>query len=420
MSLCSADLQRPHDAPRLVHLTLTSQVSILESFARTATTVEHLRKFTACITSKASQVIDIATPHASHLSGYSRRITRTLEALSESLDRELYAFEAWCAQKEEQLCLARAGVGDVLVVSLLSLEKSIRDTFSNTFPVLLDVLRRVLRRTSRSTDPEAEVWTLAELPARMAPSSVTTLFLDTLLLSVQEYISMGDTITSDALMRIFVEAAEPVWTMVGRWLRDGMPVQDPSLRRGLQNYASLDDEFFIEDNELTLTDPDFWTEGFMIRNHFDEGEHVNRDSLPNFLVHIAPLVLSAGKAIGLLRALDVPLVTEGLPQSDTRWPMFHELLERAAQGLGVKSISPDELEHVVHEKLRERCQPVSAQVAQVVGDECDLWLHLTAIEDLYLMRKGDAMSHFADVLFAKACSGLLYVPLRWLTVYVGS
>lgn len=143
----------------------------------------------------------------------------------------------------------------------------------------------------------------------------------------------------------------------------------------------------------------------MIRNHFDEG--VNRDSLPNFLIHIAPLVLSAGKAIGLLHALDVPLVTEGLPLSDTRWPMFHALLDKAAQGLGTTSVSPDELEHVVHEELVKRCYPVSAQVAQVVGDECDLWLHLTAIEDLYLMRKGDAMSHFADVLFAKVCSEFL-------------
>lgn len=375
-------------------------MSILESFARTATTLEHLRKFTNFITTRASQPIDTIASHSTRVLGYNRRITRTLEAFTESLDREIRLFETWCAQKEEQLCLAQAGLGEVLIVSLLSLEKSVRDTFSDVFPVLLDILRTVLRRTSRAIDPAAEVWTLAELPARMSPSLATTLLLDTLLVSIHGHISMGDTTTSDALMRVFVEAAEPIWSMVGRWLRDGMPVQDPSIRRGLHGYAFLDDEFFIEDNELTLMDPDFWVEGFVVRGTSDEEDTTLREALPTFLVHIASPVLSAGKAIGLLRALDVPVDEMSRVDNDS-WPVFRSLLEKAAQGRGAISVSPDDLEHIVHDELIQRCQPVCAQVAHVIAEECDLWVHLAAIEDLYLMRRGDAMSHFADVLFVK-------------------
>jgi gamma-tubulin complex component 5 len=36
-------------------------------------------------------------------------------------------------------------------------------------------------------------------------------------------------------------------------------------------------------------------------------------------------------------------------------------------------------------------------------DECELPRHLSSVEDLFLMRKGDAMSNFTDVLFAKVC-----------------
>ena len=40
-------------------------------------------------------------------------------------------------------------------------------------------------------------------------------------------------------------------------------------------------------------------------------------------------------------------------------------------------------------------------LTKVPVDDCELWPHPTSIEDLYLMRKGDAMSNFVDVLFAR-------------------
>ena len=38
-------------------------------------------------------------------------------------------------------------------------------------------------------------------------------------------------------------------------------------------------------------------------------------------------------------------------------------------------------------------------MTKVLVEDCDLWTHLHAIEDLFLMRRGDAMSHFVDILF---------------------
>ena len=40
-------------------------------------------------------------------------------------------------------------------------------------------------------------------------------------------------------------------------------------------------------------------------------------------------------------------------------------------------------------------------MTQILVDDCDLWLHLTSIEELYLMRRGDVMVNFLDVLFAR-------------------
>jgi gamma-tubulin complex component 5 len=45
-------------------------------------------------------------------------------------------------------------------------------------------------------------------------------------------------------------------------------------------------------------------------------------------------------------------------------------------------------------------------MTKALFEDFDTLHHLSAIEDLYLMRRGDTMSHFADVLFAKVCSSL--------------
>jgi gamma-tubulin complex component 5 len=139
-------------------------------------------------------------------------------------------------------------------------------------------------------------------------------------------------------------------------------------------------------------------------------------TIPQFLEHVAEPVLGAGKAVGLLRALGVP------PPSSTssgisKWQTFGELVgltysssspSSAAQlnqdnntGNRLFSVSINTLSQLIYDRLLPQCDVAGALLAQVLVDECALWTHLSSIEDLFLMRKGDVMSHFVDILFAK-------------------
>jgi gamma-tubulin complex component 5 len=269
---------------------------------------------------------------------------------------------------------------------------------------MLDVLRKVLHHPLPSQQAATEVWILPDLPTRVSPAAVTARLLDMLLEAAQEYSSMGDKVTLDALMRAFTRTAEPVWSMVGRWMNNGMPVQDPSDRG---DSHGDDEEFFIEDNDLMLLDPDFWTEGYTLRDGI--GEQVGSKTIPVFLAHIAEPVLASGKAIGLLRALGVSLAGDGVTSSSwlSNWRPFNKLLASEGEnyteiGTGMQySVSADTLSRLVFDELLPHCQMAGAHLAKVLVVDCDLWQHLSTIEDLFLMRRGDTMSHFADILFGK-------------------
>lgn len=310
------------------------------------------------------------------------------------------------------MCYAQAGEGDDLVISLLSLEKAVRDTFSETYAVLLGILWTVLTRTAflQSSNLPREVWRLLDFPPRMPPAAVTSLLLDTLIQSLRERLSMSDTTTSDALTRVFAKTAEPVWSMLGRWLKNGMPVRDPAARNG---NTALDDEFFIEDNEMTLLEPEFWADGYTLRDGSAPGTESEEDvskTIPVFLAHVAECVLGCGKAIGLLRVLGIPLNAEQGDAWLAGWRTFETLLSSAkptdlkSSTGSLLSISTDTLSRVVYDELLPHCQATGALLAKVLVDDCDVWRHLSAIEGVFLMRRGDAMGHFADFLFAKVCN----------------
>lgn len=342
-----------------------------------------------------------------HLLNMYRQSTLTLEAFSAALDGQLRSFNAWCAAKEEDICRAQAGIGEPLVVSLLSMDKAIRDTFSDTFTVLLDVIREVTQRAWRAAEPVIDVWTLPELPMKMAPSAFGALLLDSLLIGVQEHVSMGDYVSANVLMSVFSESAEPMWTMVGRWMKDGMPVRDSTSHPG-GRLADLDDEFFVEDNELPLLDPDFWTDGFVLREEGGEGAGPRRTAVPVFLSSIARDVLDAGKAVGLLRVLEIAALLDRDSPWMTNWPSFTALLSLnsdtgssdTAPPLSL-STSTEDLSQSLHDAVWPHCSLAQETLQKVLVDDCDLMLHLSAIENVCLMRRGDGMSHFIDVLFTK-------------------
>ncbi|KAG0698698.1 Spc98 family-domain-containing protein [Suillus ampliporus] len=403
----SPSLMRPSpSAPRLVHLTLASQSSILSSFAQLASTMSHIRKFTSAV---FSNVFSTSDPPLSsmHLLSHNTR-SQTIEAFADAVDSQLQSFDRWCANKEEQICRAHAGLGDQLVVSLLSLEKDVRNAFSTTFDLLLAILRELVGYVMQSDNAsDEEVWLLASLSSRVPPAAVTAHLLDACLRAAEEQSSLGDKITAEALTEVFVKSAQPVWAMVGRWIRDGMPVRDAWEASDNQ---TLDEEFFVEDNELPLMDPDFWAEGYVLRtlNDFEAPRGgANTLSVPAFLERI----LETGKAVGLLRVLGIPLLNDADDDpGDDQWPSLIMLI-----GQHKKDVSDlESLAHLVSDKIAPCYTSSGAQLTRVLTEDCDISRHITAIEGLYLMTRGDIIGHFSDVLFAKMDSQQYWQDFHFL------
>jgi gamma-tubulin complex component 5 len=401
--------------PSLRHLSLASLASILSSLARSATTLQRLRQFVAGVFEQTRTRYPLQPQHR----GGKSKHTRTLEAFADAVDAEIRALDAWCAAREEAMCRAWGGAGVIdengdmqpLVISLLGTEKDVQDAFDRTFEVLLDVLNEVY--------PSA----ISNATRARSAALLSTMLLDRLFEKVQRYLERREEVTSEALMRVFVRTAEPMWAMTGKWLRDGMGL-GMGMGVGMSGGAEeLEDEFFIEGSGLGLgmmgmglLDPEFWKEGYALRegvvfDEEDEGDgERRRKTIPQFLEHVAEPVLGAGKAVGLLRALGVP------PSSSPavgEWQTFGKLVglspssaeqlnpEEVSSGDKLFSVSIDTLSRLIYDRLLPQCDVAGALMAQVLVDECALWTHLASIEDLYLMRRGDAISHFADVLFAK-------------------
>jgi gamma-tubulin complex component 5 len=420
--------------PRLLHLSLGSQASILATLGRTATIVQHLRQFVRLVFESLQGHKSTLLSH--NLRGGEKKTesTRTQEAFADAVDHEIRLLDNWCAAREEAMCRAWGGTGtlgdsphdaddDRLVISLLRTEKDVRDTFERTFEVLLVLTREIFPPSTASTTRST------------CPAAINAALLDRLFESVQEHLERREKITSEALMRVFVRTAEPVWDMLGRWLRDGMGLGVGIGTGNTDSVRDLEEEFFIESSGLGLgmmgvglLDPEFWKEGYTLRERVvfeggDEGDGRNEKSskvVPLFLEHVAELALGAGKAIGLLRALEVPL--SSITPTDGDWRPFSHLIgpfstspsgtrldltcPQKSNGDSLLSVSIDTLSRLIYDELLPRCTAADTLLVDVLVKECDLWKHLESMEDLFLMKKGDAMSHFADVLFAKVRSDL--------------
>jgi gamma-tubulin complex component 5 len=388
---------------------LASQSSVLSSFAKTATVICDLRTFVSDVFQKASQ--SYTASRSGFLGGkHKRRIARTVEAFADAIDHEIQSFDMWCASREEAICRACSGIGDEIVVSLLSLEKTIRDTFSETFEVLLEILHTLLKHTVRTQIPDVvQEWTFPEQP-RIPPGQIASFLLDTLIQCIDIHLSMDDHTTSSSLTRVFATTVEPMWAMVRSWLGDGMPV-DATAGFGEER---LDQEFFIEDGEMGLLESEFWEEGYVLRGDDEKDEMM----VPTFLSRVAGFVLASGKTVGLLRALGVP------PKSDgdgevwlNNWQTFEALLSSDTLGEqtnGVFRVSTDTLSQLVYDVLLPYGQKIGEVLIRVLVDDCEVEYHLGAIENLFLMRRGDTMSHFADVLFGKVSAALVMIQVLQL------
>lgn len=333
------------------------------------------------------------------------------------------------------MCCAYKGIDEEpFVASLLRTEKALRDRYGTSFEVLFNIVRKVF--------PIRAVDTIApRFPehSRQSPAVQTAILLNTLFDSIQQHIERRDTVTGDALMTIFVRTVEPIWSMLGNWLRNGMALASGMDSSGNPTSSSeLDDEFFIENNGIGhgmmgmgLLDSEFWNEGYSLKEVSSSETVYPGDeeipvatptkAIPLFLEHIGDLVLGTGKAVGLLRALDAVVTAKTF----SNWDTFAELVayetslsnpSEESNG-GLFSVSSDALSRTIYDRLLPRCQAIGKRLVQVLVSDCALWKHLVAIEDLYLMRKGDAMSHFLDIVFSKVTDCLEFSLSYYSFVY---
>ncbi|KAI6034851.1 Spc98 family-domain-containing protein [Pisolithus orientalis] len=381
-------------APRLLHFTLTAQSSILSALAEVTTTVCHLRKFAAAIVENVSSSYNLS-PNPAHLLSHSIR-SRTIEAFADAVNAQIQRFDSWCAAKEEAICLASVGVGEPLVVSLLSLSKDVRDTFAGTFDVLLNLLHRFVGYVSQSHDRrDLAVWKIPNMPTRIPPSAVSALLLDLLLEAVEEQAALGNTQTSDALISVLARTTEPTWEMVGKWLLDGMPSRRPW---DSTDAPSLDEEFFIEDNELQIMDPDFWSDGYVLRVLVTlEENQKTQSAVPAFLEPAVIQILGAGKAVGLLREMGTRVFTEHSDRELLNLGTFRALIDTNS----AVSKDSEALSRLISEEISAYCLTVAMRLSCVMTEECDLQRHLSAIHGLFLTTRGDDINTFTDILFAK-------------------
>ncbi|KAG8219040.1 Spc98 family-domain-containing protein [Butyriboletus roseoflavus] len=386
-------------APRLLHFTLTAQSSILGAFAQMTTTVCHLRKFVCAIFDSVSTVHEITPSGTMRLLTHNIR-SRTIEAFADAVDAQIRIFDRWCAGKEEAICRASAGCGDPLVVSLLSLEKDVQDTFSGTFDVVLDILHRLVGYICQSHSRfDQAVWNMPNMPTRLPSAAVSALLLDLLLQAAEEQWSMGNVSASDSLATVFAKTSEPIWCIIEKWLKDGMPVRN--VWDSLDDNQTLDEEFFIEDNELPLMDPDFWADGYGLRSPVVlEDRERKQLAVPAFLGPLVDHVLGAGKAVGLLRMMGIYFFSEnetGEKYPFLDWKIFAQLFKSGAASLR----DSESLSHLISEELSAYCLSACLRLSRVLTEECELSRHLAAVEGLYLMTRGDLISNFTDVIFAK-------------------
>ena len=431
-----------------MHLTPGSQHSIISAFTRLATTLQHLRRFVSTVFMKATEWSKSdGGDKVSYILNLRRRNSRTLEAFAEAIDLEVRRFDAWCSAREEDICYAQRPSGTAkqpLVVSLLSLEISVRDEFGTTFDTLKRVLEDVTQKASASRryqvhfaksstadSPAIPIWDLTEVQNNVPPAVVTAYLLNTLLYAVREQDLMGEATVSATLMRVFSKSAEPAWSMIGAWIRDGVPIHDLSSLGapvvpgddGGSGQGGTDDEFFIEDNEMPLLDPDFWTEGCTLRN---DGNGVSQ-VLPVFVEHVAQDVLSAGKAVGLLRALggdpqpeDFGDTDAALPATSVGWKRFEALIRESSpsdeedEETTILPTSAELLSRIVHEDLHPRYLSAQQALTKVLLEDCELEHHLNVMEDCYFMRRGEVMNHFLDSLFAKMDSQQAWFDFHFL------
>lgn len=393
--------------------------SILKSFAETSSTLATLRSFVA------SAYGQLTNPEGSKTDHY-----RTFFAFVEGIEGLLNDFGLWCSGREERICRAQGGEGPPETVTLLSLKRDIEAQTSSTFAVLRTIVQTILPSSTAALFDFTKV----------NPSWLSKTILDELLQHSQSHLCMGDAATASTLTRVFVHAVAPLWNTVRLWIKVGVPVEEPEST----TYHPIPDlitdrEFFIQVIGGISDTSESWGVAAVLRTQpLKNHSGVSRDEVlvPKFLESAGASLLSAGKAIGLLRALGVDdffhpqdgkewvdewVTCETLfsskPRDDDTSPTVPATpvqgltvptsarLELQAIDKRLSEASTEALAFSASEYLAPFCQAAQARLNLLLGEDCRLWDRLECMQDVYLMGRGDIMTHFCDVLFSRVRFG---------------
>ncbi|GJJ07361.1 hypothetical protein Clacol_001563 [Clathrus columnatus] len=342
---------------RVSHLTHTAQTSILNVFASSVTVMKYLRSLPSEI------ILSERSP--------------TFQAFMAGVARQLQKFDTWCSDLETQIGSDSPlpEGSDMEATSLLQFRHQLEKRISHIF----DDLSRV-----------KHMW-----ESRPATTKFPGQIINALWQCLKLRQTFQDQVTIQALWEVLKTTVEPLWLNLGQWLKNGIPI-DLGLEEGESKLIPTWNvgECFIRINPLIdAAASDFWEAKYTLQRNPAHAEMVE-NPVPSFLVDIANDILAAGKAVGLIRAMNL----SHLLKSD--WFESWGTFEAATSAILNQEIDVH-IQQTVFNILMTPCRTAQNILSRVLIDESHLWKHLGNMEAICLMTRGDVMGQFSERLFRK-------------------
>lgn len=190
--------------------------------------------------------------------------------------------------------------------------------------------------------------------------------------------------TAAEIEAVFVSSAEPLWALIGRFLRDGISLAGPSV-------DAPDADFFVQPSASAGSSAGAdWAQMYTLVLH----------RLPQLFEALAPGILGAGKAVGLLRALGVEWEwTDGR----RAWPSLASLL--APSPAAATTVVP--FTQMLETYLLPLLADPQKELHATLQNRCALRETLDGVESLFYLSNG-VMGDWTEELFLR----VRLAPLR--------
>ncbi len=369
--------------------------SFLKAFGKVATVLDRLRGF----------VDNVRTVDYHGSSSLDSQSCMTLGAFADGIANLVQSFEEWCSALEEEILstVKPSTTSPSTVISLIKLQRDVETRVSSAFYVLWKIIHEV--KLEGSTVSASATQALIE-QAHRNPCFMSTAILDRLVAHMNFHSRMGSGVTASALYVVFQAAARPIWSLIFLWLKDGTSL----VHQGSRNWTCR--EFFIAQTGVTALLDD-WQEAAILRRR-DDGASL----VPRFLAPLGEVILSAGKSVGLLRAIgaDNFFYQQGNFWMKM-WPSLHELLtqddltgphanspQKSIPHKLTPAISNEHITAALSDFILPLCRLPEARLTNLLIEECGLFEHLEQLGGLFLMEWGDIMTSFSSILFERVSS----------------